>query len=81
MTDNAQHHHDDEQTPPSAGPSRLRSLIPARGSVLRVLTITQTSSALVFSVFVSVHLVAPIAAAVGGINAADRTMVSDSQPT
>lgn len=62
----------------SAGSS---SYLPTKGKMLRVLTATQNTSALVFSVFLGVHMVSPIVAAVGGIQAADRTMVSVSVPS
>lgn len=51
------------------GPSR-------GGQYLRLLTGVQNTSALVFSVFLTVHLASPIAAAIGGIKSADRTLVS-----
>lgn len=56
-----------------AGPSR-----PRRGpnaTILRTLTFTQNVSAAVFSVFVPMHLASPIAAAFGGIGAADQVLV------
>jgi hypothetical protein len=56
-----------------AGPSR-----PSRGpnaTILRTLTFTQNISAAVFSVFVPMHLASPVAAAFGGIRAADRVLV------
>lgn len=43
-------------------------------TVLRVLTFTQNTSALVFSVFLPIHA-SPIAAAFGGISAADKVLV------
>jgi hypothetical protein len=43
--------------------------------VLRVLTGIQTTSALVFSGFLSVHLVSPVVAAIGGVSAADKSLV------
>jgi hypothetical protein len=48
------------------------------GRVLRVLTGVQNTSALVFSVFVGVHLVSPVVAAIGGASVADKSLVSDS---
>ena len=56
-----------------AGPSR-----PSRrpnATILRALTFTQNISAAVFSVFVPMHLASPIAAAFGGVGAADRVLV------
>ncbi|ORX35225.1 hypothetical protein BD324DRAFT_652367 [Kockovaella imperatae] len=53
-------------------PSPRRNL---RGQVLRVLTFTQNSSALVFSVFLGVHLASPLSAAIGGSSLADKTMM------
>lgn len=44
-------------------------------SILRVLTNTQNASAAVFGVFFTAHLAAPIAAAFGGLEAADNVMV------
>lgn len=49
---------------------------PASGTLLRVLTHTQNASAAVFGLFLTVHLAAPIAAAVGGLAGADGAMVS-----
>lgn len=57
-----------------------RSYLPRSGTVLRVLTATQNCSALVFSVFVGIHLVSPLAAAVGGLSAADNALVSSLSP-
>ncbi|WOO81617.1 uncharacterized protein LOC62_03G005140 [Vanrija pseudolonga] len=48
---------------------------PASGTLLRVLTHTQNASAAVFGVFLTVHLAAPIAAAVGGLAGADGAML------
>ncbi|TXT15769.1 hypothetical protein VHUM_00272 [Vanrija humicola] len=48
---------------------------PASGTLLRVLTHTQNASAAVFGVFLTVHLAAPLAAAVGGLSGADGAMV------
>lgn len=56
-----------------AGPSR-----PSRrpnATILRTLTFTQNVSAAVFSVFIPMHLASPIAAAFGGIGAADQVLV------
>jgi hypothetical protein len=56
-----------------AGPSR-----PSRrpnATILRTLTFTQNVSAAVFSVFIPMHLASPIAAAFGGIEAADQVLV------
>lgn len=50
---------------------------PASGTILRVLTNTQNASAAVFAVFAGVHLAAPIAAAMGGTEAADSVMVGE----
>lgn len=61
---------EDKPKSPS-GPS-----LPRTGSVLRVLTLTQNCSALVFSGFLAVHLVSPIAATLGGTSLADSTLVS-----
>lgn len=44
-------------------------------SILRVLTNTQNASAAVFGIFFATHLAAPVAAAVGGLAAADNVMV------
>lgn len=44
--------------------------------MIRVLTATQNTSALVFSSFLVIHLASPLAAAVGGGSLADKTMVS-----
>lgn len=44
-------------------------------SILRVLTNTQNASAAVFGVFFTAHIAAPIAAAFGGLEAADNVMV------
>lgn len=44
-------------------------------SILRVLTNTQNASAAVFGVFFTAHLAAPVAAAFGGLAAADNVMV------
>jgi hypothetical protein len=57
---------------------RTASTLPQSGTVLRVLTCTQNCSALVFSVFLGVHLASPLLASVGGINAADNTLVRTS---
>ncbi|KAL7424658.1 hypothetical protein Q5752_000342 [Cryptotrichosporon argae] len=46
-----------------------------RPTLLRVLTHTQTASAAVFAVFTAAHLASPLAAALGGIRAADKTMM------
>lgn len=46
------------------------------GMMLRVLTHTQNASAAVSAIFAGVHLAAPIAAALGGTEAADSVMVS-----
>ena len=55
---------------------RTSLTLPQSGTVLRVLTSTQNCSALVFSIFLGVHLASPILASVGGITAADNTLVS-----
>ncbi|KAK1927619.1 hypothetical protein DB88DRAFT_41150 [Papiliotrema laurentii] len=60
---------EDKPKSPS-GPS-----LPRTGSVLRVLTLTQNCSALVFSGFLAVHLVSPIAATLGGTSLADSTLL------
>lgn len=68
---------------PSPGPpgwlDRLRQRasgsLPPSGTVLRVLTSTQNCSALIFSIFLGVHLASPILASVGGITAADNTLL------
>lgn len=46
------------------------------GQFLRLLTGVQNTSALVFSVFLTVHLASPLAAATGGGSLADKTLVS-----
>lgn len=56
-----------------AGPSRPRGR--PNATILRTLTFTQNVSAAVFSVFIPMHLASPIAAAFGGIGAADRVLV------
>ncbi|GMK59588.1 hypothetical protein CspeluHIS016_0801940 [Cutaneotrichosporon spelunceum] len=48
---------------------------PASGTLLRVLTHTQNASALAFSVFMGIHLAAPLAAAFGATQAADNVML------
>lgn len=50
------------------------------GTILRVLTNTQNASALVFGTFLTIHLAAPLAAAVGGLGAADGVMVRAPHP-
>ena len=57
-----------------AGPSR-----PTRrpnATILRTLTFTQNVSAAAFSIFVPMHLASPLVAAIGGLGAANKTMVS-----
>ncbi|WVR03735.1 hypothetical protein IAU60_000730 [Kwoniella sp. DSM 27419] len=48
---------------------------PSRGGVLRVLTMSQNTSAMVFTLFMVPHLASPVMAAVGGLSAADKTMM------
>lgn len=58
--------------------TRIRGSLPSpptSGSIIRLLTSTQNCSALVFSVFLGVHLVSPIAATLGGTSLADNTLV------
>ncbi|OCF31625.1 hypothetical protein I316_06630 [Kwoniella heveanensis BCC8398] len=43
-------------------------------SVLRTLTMTQNTSAMVFSVFMVAHLASPVVAVFGGLSGADKTM-------
>jgi hypothetical protein len=56
--------------PGEAPPGRSRG-----GQFLRLCTGVQNTSALVFSVFLTVHLASPLAAALGGISLADKTLV------
>ena len=57
-----------------AGPSRPHRR--PNATILRTLTFTQNVSAAVFSIFVPMHLASPLLAAVGGLGAANKTMVS-----
>lgn len=59
----------DDEAGPSKRPSRPNA------TILRTLTFTQNVSAAVFSVFVPMHLASPVAAAFGGIGAADNVLV------
>ena len=66
-----------------AGPSSTPSHRPDRpisSQVLRILTATQNTSALVFSAFLGVHLASPLAAAFLGGSGADKTMVRSLSP-
>ncbi|ORY29820.1 hypothetical protein BCR39DRAFT_481417 [Naematelia encephala] len=51
---------------------RRRRIYP---TILRALTFTQNTSAAVFAGFLTLHLVSPLAAAVGGSSLADKTMM------
>ncbi|WWD16412.1 hypothetical protein CI109_100838 [Kwoniella shandongensis] len=57
---------------PAPGPRRY---LPSQPQILRALTLTQNTSALVFSVFLVPHLASPIVAVVGGLEGADKTMM------
>jgi hypothetical protein len=59
-----------------AGPSRPHRR--PNATILRTLTFTQNISAAVFSIFVPMHLASPVAAAFGGLGAADRVLVCHS---
>jgi hypothetical protein len=63
---------------PAGSPAPCTPSPSSSGRVLRVLTGVQNTSALVFSVFVGVHLVSPVVAAIGGASVADKSLVSDS---
>lgn len=67
-----------DPTPSDRGRAPPAPRTPASGTLLRVLTHTQNASAAVFSVFMGIHLAAPIAAGIGGTGAADGVMVSIS---
>ncbi|WVQ77339.1 hypothetical protein IAR50_007023 [Cryptococcus sp. DSM 104548] len=60
--------------PPPAN-SRGTGFLPSKGPVLRVLTMTQNTSALVFTVFLIPHLASPVMAAIGGLDGAEKTMM------
>nr|ODN90362.1 hypothetical protein L204_05966 [Cryptococcus depauperatus CBS 7855] len=49
--------------------------LPSKGQVLQALTLTQNTSAMMFTVFLIPHLASPLAASVAGIRGADQTMV------
>ncbi|WWC88071.1 uncharacterized protein L201_002975 [Kwoniella dendrophila CBS 6074] len=51
------------------------SFPPARGQVMRILTLTQNTSAMVFSVFLVPHLASPLVASVAGLEGAEKTML------
>ncbi|ODO04992.1 hypothetical protein I350_05604 [Cryptococcus amylolentus CBS 6273] len=59
---------------PRADP-RGRGFLPSKASVLRVLTMTQNTSALVFTVFLVPHLASPVMATIGGLDGAEKTMM------
>ena len=75
LSDAADDTHPSSNMPDDSGRRPRPSVLPSRGQVLRVLTATQNSSALVFSVFLGVHLASPLSAALGGSTWADKTMV------
>ncbi|OCF75109.1 hypothetical protein I204_03958 [Kwoniella mangroviensis CBS 8886] len=52
-----------------------RRFFPSKGQVMRVLTLTQNTSAMVFSIFLVPHLASPAVASVMGIEGADKTMM------
>jgi hypothetical protein len=52
-----------------------RKLPKPNATILRVLTFTQNTSALVFAVFVPMHLASPVVAAFGGLPMADKALV------
>ncbi|KAK8861667.1 hypothetical protein IAR55_002490 [Kwoniella newhampshirensis] len=67
---------DHSATPQEAStPVSDRRYVPTRSQVLRVLTLTQNTSAMVFSIFLVPHLASPIAAVFGGLQVADKTMM------
>ncbi|WVO14690.1 hypothetical protein L204_102328 [Cryptococcus depauperatus] len=49
--------------------------LPSKGQVLQALTLTQNTSAMMFTVFLIPHLASPLAASVAGIRGADQTMM------
>ena len=52
-----------------------------KGQVLRLLTGMQYTSGLIFSIFLTTHLISPLAAAVYGQSAADKSLVRSILPT
>ncbi|KAK4690032.1 hypothetical protein P7C73_g37, partial [Tremellales sp. Uapishka_1] len=58
-----------------SSPSSPGRYLPSQGQFLRLLTGLQNTSAVTFSVFLGVHLAAPLAATFGGLGAADKTLL------
>ncbi|WVQ64991.1 uncharacterized protein L199_003161 [Kwoniella botswanensis] len=67
----------ENQDGPSSSPffSEPKRFLPSKGQVIRVLTLTQNTSAMVFSIFLVPHLASPVVASVMGIEGADKTMM------
>ncbi|WWC96877.1 hypothetical protein V866_003752 [Kwoniella sp. B9012] len=52
-----------------------KRFLPSKGQVIRVLTLTQNTSAMVFGIFLVPHLASPVVASAMGIEGADKTMM------
>lgn len=63
----------DGEPPSKDGGTFLR--LPSRGQLLHALTLTQNTSAMVFTVFLVPHLASPVVAAFAGLDGAEKTMV------
>ncbi|WVQ93497.1 hypothetical protein IAU59_000571 [Kwoniella sp. CBS 9459] len=64
-----------EQDALAASQSRAAGRREMKASVLRTLTMTQNTSAMVFSVFMVAHLASPVVAVFAGMSGADKTMM------
>ncbi|WWC68557.1 uncharacterized protein I206_102486 [Kwoniella pini CBS 10737] len=56
-------------------PTRSRFNLPSKGQFIKFLTLTQNTSAMVFTIFLIPHLASPLVASVAGLEGADKTMM------